>query len=545
MTTTLSGKGTKRKTNRLPIVLISISTLLILSAIGLFVLELLSFSQQEDRLPADVTVGGIPSGGLSAEEAVSIWQRTFATPITLYYENSPIILNPSEIGFRTNWETMLAQTQATGEREGDFWVRFFNYLTGQTSEQSVEVPLLADYQQTLLRQFLEDISRRYDRSSGDAGYDVTSLSTFSGASGQVLNIAEAIQRINTALYDPNNRTVTLPVGNASTARPGLHTLEALIIDYLDSENFIYDGLTTVASVFIMDLETGEELNILGDVAFSAASTIKVGILMDYYRYLDTEPTQEEAWLMANSLLCSRNSSSNLLMQISGGGVDIFRGLSNVVATLQYIGAENTYITAPFIEGTANQQLGSIQAPPTTPNPTYNTDPDPFNQTTAEDMGTIFTMIYDCATYGSGLIVAYPDGDFTQNECRQMMELMSANNLLRLLQGGLPANTYVSHKNGWLDDMVGDAGIVQPPNGNDYIISIYLWEQTESGFQNFERLWPLVEGISRATWNYFSPEAPLLNPRTDLPATAQDCEGNYLPPNAASVDLNDIDSWRTQ
>lgn len=545
MTSALSGKGTKRKTSRLPIVLITISTLLILGAIGLFVLELVSFSQQEDRLPADVTVGGIPSGGLSAEEAVSLWQQTFATPITLYYENSPIILNPSEIGFRTNWETMLAQTQATGEQEGDFWVRFFNYLTGQTSEQSVEIPLFADYQQTLLRQFLEDVSRRYDRSSGDAGYDVTSLSTFSGASGQVLNIPEAITRIDTALRDPENRTVALPIGDASTARPGLDTLQELIIDYLDSQNFIYDGQTTVASIFIVDLVTGEELNILGDVAFSAASTIKVGILTDYYRYLDTEPTQEEAWLMANSLLCSRNSSSNLLMQISGGGVDIFSGLSNVVETMQYIGAENTYITAPFVEGVANQQLGSIQAPPTTPNPSYNTDPDPFNQTTAEDMGTIYNMIYDCATYGSGLIVAYPDGEFTQNECRQMMELMSANDLLRLLQGGLPADTYVSHKNGWLDDMVGDAGIVLPPNGNDYIISIFLWEQTESGFQNFERLWPLVEGISRATWNYFSPETPLLNPRTDLPPTAQDCEGNYLPPDAASVNLNDIDAWRTQ
>jgi beta-lactamase class A len=165
------------------------------------------------------------------------------------------------------------------------------------------------------------------------------------------------------------------------------------------------------------------------------------------------------------------------MQISGGGVDIFRGLSNVIETARYIGATNTFITAPFVEGNANQQLGSIQTPVTTPNPNYNTDPDPYNQTTAEDMGTLFNMIYDCANYGSGLMIAYPNGEFTQTECRQMMELMSANNLLRLLQGGIPSNTYVSHKNGWLNDMVGDAGVVSPPNGHDYIISVYLWEQT--------------------------------------------------------------------
>jgi len=545
MSTTLSGKGTKRKSRRLPIVLISISIVLIFASIGLFVLELLAFSQLEDRLPADLTVAGIDSSGLTQEQAVSLWQQTFAEPITLYYDNSPIVLSPAEIGFRTNWETMLAQAQASGEREGDFWIRFVNYLTGRQSLQPIEVPLFADYQQTLLRQFLGDISARYDSFSGEAGFDVNSLTTFSGEMGQVLNINESVDLIDQALRDPVNRTVNLPTGDANSARPGLATLEQLLIDYLDSQNFIYDGQTTVASVFIVDLNTGEELNLLGDVAFSAASTIKVAILLDYYRYLDTAPTQEEAWLMANSLLCSRNSSSNLLMQISGGGVDIFRGLGNVVETTQYIGATNTFITAPFVEGVANQQLGSIQAPVTTPNPNYNTGPDPFNQTTAEDMGTLYNMIYDCANYGSGLTVAYPDGEFTQNECRQMMELMSANDLLRLLQGGIPTNTYISHKNGWLNDMVGDAGIVSPPNGSDYIISVYLWEQTESGFQNFERLWPLVEGISRATWNYFSPEAPLLNPRNDLPATAQDCEGNYLPPDAASVNLDDIDSWQSE
>jgi hypothetical protein len=90
-------------------------------------------------------------------------------------------------------------------------------------------------------------------------------------------------------------------------------------------------------------------------------------------------------------------------------------------------------------------------------------------------------------------------------------------------------------------MVGDAGIVYSPNGRNYVISVFLWEQTE--FQDFERLWPLVEGISRASWNYFNPENPLLVPRDDLPFTAQECEGNYLPPSMDLVNLNDIDAWK--
>jgi beta-lactamase class A len=319
----------------------------------------------------------------------------------------------------------------------------------------------------------------------------------------------------------------------------LKTLEELIIAYLDAQGFIYDGQTTVASVYILDLATGEEINILGDVAFSAASTMKFPILIDFYRYLDAPPTQEEAWLMANSLLCSNNDSSNLIMQIIGGN-DLFQGIGSVTNTAQYLGARNTYITAPFVTGASNQVLGSIPAPQTRPNPNFNTGADPFNQTTPEDLGTLLALTYDCAVHSSGLRAAYPGDEFTQNECRQMLELMSGNDLVRLLQGGLPPGTRISHKNGWIFDTVGDAGIVYSDEGNDYVISIFLWEQTE--FQDYEKLWPLVEGISRAAWNYFNPNQALITPREDMPVAAQECEGNYLPP-FGQVNLDDIDSWR--
>jgi beta-lactamase class A len=313
----------------------------------------------------------------------------------------------------------------------------------------------------------------------------------------------------------------------------------MIIDYLDTQGFIYDSPSSVASVFILDLETGEELNILGDVAFSAASTTKVPILIDFYRFLDFPPTPEEGFIMANSLLCSRNSSSNLMMRLIGNQ-DLLAGIRSVSNTAQTLGARNTYISAPFVEGVTGEFTGSTVAPETNPNPNHNTEPDPFNQTTAEDLGTLFNLIYDCANYNSGLATALPD-DFTQRECRQMLELMSANDLQRLLQAGIPEGIRISHKNGWLTETVGEAGIVFPPNGRNYVIAIFLWEDT--GFQNFQRLWPLFESISRAAWNYFSPETPLLTPRTDIPNTAQDCEGNYLPPSPAQVNLDDINAWR--
>jgi len=331
----------------------------------------------------------------------------------------------------------------------------------------------------------------------------------------------------------------LPVTITDGSRIGIETLHDTIIAYLDSQGFIYDGQSTVASVFILDLETGEEVNINSDVAFSAASTVKMSILIDYYRQLLFAPSDDEAYLMAQSLLCSNNSSSNLLMQISGGGTDIFRGIANVTTTTQAIGARNSYISAPLYLG-GDQVLGSIAAPPTNSNPAFNTGADPYNQITTEDLGTLFTQIYDCANYGSGLMVAYPDGEFSQNECRQMLELTSANDLERLLQGGVPADARISHKNGWLDNVHGDAGIVFPSNGNNYVIAVFVWENVE--FFSFTRAWPLIEGISRTAWNYFSPEAPLVAPRSDLPEYAADCV-NFSPPYG-EVNLNDINAWRT-
>jgi hypothetical protein len=120
--------------------------------------------------------------------------------------------------------------------------------------------------------------------------------------------------------------------------------------------------------------------------------------------------------------------------------------------------------------------------------------------------------------------------------------MSGNHLQHLLEGGLPQNIRISHKNGWLETIHGDAGIVFPPNGRDYVIAVFLWKDTD--FFSFSEAWPLIEGISRAAWNYFSPETPMLSPRGDLPPEAAACDGpdGFLPP-FGQVNLNDIDAWQ--
>lgn len=523
--------------------LLTLSLLLIIVAGALLVYELVGFSRREQQLPAGISVAGINISSLSDQDAVSRWERAYAEPISLLYPGANdaqlILLYPDQVGWRISSEPMLAAALRLGEQGGGFWRRFLDYLLGIEQIVARDIPLAADYQENALRAYLEDIAARYDNSPGSATYDLQTLVVYPGASGNELDIPDAMQLVDASLRSAVERTVNLPILEVNTQGPRLGALQELIIALLDDKGFIFDGVNTVASVYVLDLQHGEEISILGDVAFSAASAIKVPIMVEYFRALTAPPTQDEAWLMANSMLCSNNSSSNLIMEIVGGG-DIFRGLRRVSDTIQALGIGNTYITAPFYLGIEGQRLGSIQAPATAPNPAFDTQADPFNQTTAEDMGALFNLIYDCAHYDSGLSLALPNA-VTQRECRQMLELGSANDLLRLLQGGIPSGVRISHKNGWIADSVGDAGVVYSPNGRHYVISVFLWERSE--FQDYQKLWSLVEEISRAAWNYFNPQTPLLQPRADIPLTAQECEGNYLPPAPEFVNLDDINAWR--
>jgi len=537
--------------------LIILSALMIITAVGLFIYELISFTHLENRLPGGVTVAGVPVGNLTQNEASLKIEADYTSPVTLYYRNSPINLIPDEIGFTVNTDVMLASARSADETLGGFWWRFLNYMIGRDEVVLQDIPLVADYQRNALRQRLEEIAAIYDRAGSSFEYDLNSLTISSTGPSYRLDIDAAMDAVDAALRKSEQRAVDLPVIGTETEGASLFVLKDLILAYLDEQGFIYDGQSSTASIFILDLTTGEEINIQGDIAYSGASTNKIGIMLDLYRKLDREPNRDEAFLMANSMLCSNNSSSNRIMELYLGNGNIFSGLASVTNNMQHIGAKNTFLIAPYIDGSANQQLGQIQAPPTSPNPNFNTYPDPYNQTTAEDMGSVMSLIYDCANYGSGLMAVYTDGEYTEHECKQMLELMSANDLNRLLQAGIPAGTRIAHKNGWIPGALagargattGEAGIVFPANGRDYVISVYLWEDSDT--TGFDR-WPIIEEISRAAWNYFSPENPLLARRTDLPPAASECltrdasgailSYNYLPPYDV-IDLNNINGWR--
>ncbi len=551
----VTGLGTARRSSiRLPILAL-LSGGLLLAALVLLAIELARFSATRDVLQTDITVGGVPVGGMSLTEASKAWSYVYSQPIQLDYGDSAILLMPAQIGFYTKDDQMRGQVQSRAAGSTNYWRDFWNYLWRRPTAP-VDLPLAADYQPAKLTEFLKDVAARYEQRAGSASFDFTTMTFNSGANGARIDLEAARDLIDKALRRPTNRRVTLPLKSEGAHDKNMDTLKSAILEYLKNIDYLggkglpFDSPATIGAVTVIDLQTGKEMSINPDVAFSAMSTIKIPILLNRFRTLTFEPSSDLKWLLAASLICSSDSASNYLMQTSGVGNDanamLRDGLQQVIQTVQALGAKNTFIDAPLYVGDKSLQF-NIGAPKTSPNKLYNAHPDPYSQTTSEDMAILLQELYDCSEYGSGLRTIYPN-NYTQMECKQMIELMSGNMIGRLLELGIPPGTRIAHKNGWGGTArdganVSDAGIVYSPGGN-YIITVYIWESRANpdGIGSLDT-WKAVEGISRITYNYFNPEQPQLISRVpENSLGAIDCVMPN-PDHPERVDLNNIKNGR--
>jgi hypothetical protein len=258
----------------------------------------------------------------------------------------------------------------------------------------------------------------------------------------------------------------------------------------------------LAALFLMDLKTGEAITFGNEIAFSGMSLNKIVILADLYSKLNSPPSTDVAVDVANMMVCSENSASNALLSYLGDG-NPYTGAQSVTTFMKDLGLGNTFMVAPFLID-PNATAEPVRAP-TTDADQVRAEPDYSNQMTVDDLGWLLSGMYQCAFNGNGpLMSAMPDA-YTQGECRQMLDVMSDNNLGEplLMSAGVPEEIRVAHKHGWTADTHGNAGIVFSPGG-DYVLVVALHNPT---WLDFSESFPLITGISRTVYNYFNPDAP--------------------------------------
>lgn len=279
-----------------------------------------------------------------------------------------------------------------------------------------------------------------------------------------------------------------------------------------------------ASLFLIDLETGEAMSFGGNIAYRGTSVNKITILATLYQYLDVPPTASIATDIANTMICSENGATNRLLGVIGDG-DEWQGAQNVTNFLTDLGVNNSFLLAPYTVDPANPPIAPYAIPvPQTDADQQRANPEPYNQLTVEDMGWVLSAIYQCAYEETGPLIAnFPPGTFEPRECRQMIHVMANNTVDDLLKTGVPEDTRVAHKHGWVNDTHTNSGIFFTPGG-DYVLSMAFHstqlDATGQRYLSFDNTLPAFGETSRSVYNYFNPTAPMVSVREGfIPAPA--------------------------
>jgi beta-lactamase class A len=484
-----------------------ISVFFILSAVILFTLQLVRFSRIRLNFPNGLTMGGVPVGRTDRQIAAERLLEVYSVPVELQYNEGVIHLDPGIVEFELDLESMLAAADLQRTNQS-FWAGYWDFLWGRqlTPEQ---IPLDASYVEARLRTFLlEEVSARYNQPPIPPQPAVGTVNYLPGTFGTTLDVDRSVTLIERALRSPTRRAVNLPILRQSPPRPSMLNLEVLIKQTVDLAEF-----RSLVGLYLLDLQTAQEIHILyqtgeqfatqPDVAFTAASIIKVPIMISTYRRINETVDLEVQKLLKDMIEKSGNDPADWLMDRV---IDPLRGPLDVTEDMDLLGLQNTFLAGYFAPG--SPLLTRFQTPANQRTDVF-TDPDPYNQTTLSEIGVLLQDIYQCAQSGGGTLIAVFPGEITPSECQSMINHLIGNKLPDLITKGAPEGTQVAHKHGWVTDIngvintIGDAGILYTPGGN-YVLVIFLYDPVQLVWEPSSSL---VAELSRAVYNFYNLPQP--------------------------------------
>ena len=475
-----------------------IALLLILGAAGLAWLQLPGYRRAAGLFPAGEVIAGVPVGGLDRAQAGERLKAVYSLPVEVRYEEALFQVRPEDLGFRVEVDPML---QAAGE---GLQLSFWDYLWGRLPAPG-ETPLQASLDPQAAAAYLSrEVLPRYAEPAVPAMPIPGGEAFQPGRTGRTLDLSSAASRLEAALRSPTERTAVLASQKISPPRPELRHLQVMLQQILSVSG--YHGL---AEVYVADLQTDERLDfavqegqaVEPGVAFTAASTIKIPVMISVFRR-SPDPVPEDILLLVRQMIeASDNPSTDRVVQAA---IDPVRGPLEVTADIQALGLRNTFWAGYFYDGAA--LLDRFETP-ASQRTDINTQPDLYNQTTAADMGGLLADLYRCAESGSGRLIEVFPGGLTQAKCRQMVETLRGNLLPVLIKAGVPEGTQIGHKHGWVQGpdgllhVIADAGLVYSPGGN-YVMAVYLYQPSQLLFDPAN---VLVAKLSGAVYNYFNIE----------------------------------------
>jgi beta-lactamase class A len=472
--------------------------LLLLSMSSFYLLyEGLLYYQSRHLLPAGTIIAGLDVSGDALDAAMARVVERYATPIAIYHRNERTDVNPADLGFVLDLDNMRYQVEQQLQ-EQDFWYGFAGHLL-QRPLQAADVPLMATHDPESAQRIVQMIAGFLDQPARAPQLisDAESFEVTPGHDGYITDTDASLPEVEAVLYRSQRREAHLIVVEEEAPALGIESLGNAIQRQLQEFN-------GVGSVYVLDLQTGEEISINGDVALTASSILKIAIFVEAYRALDAAPTAEQQRLFYETAALSSNFAANSLLHIVAGQPNTYRGADILTESMQRLGLVNTFMVVPY-DAPAPAHRPTTLVTPANSRPGPVTEVDPARQMTAEDIGTLLAMIYYCAKGGGTLLAVYP-GQITPEECQAIIDLMILNEEGNLIRFGVPDGTPVSHKHGWVAGNHGDAGIVLTPGG-DFVLVEYLHQP--GGWLVADVSFPILREIARLAYNYFNMDDPYL------------------------------------
>ena len=361
---------------------------------------------------------------------------------------------------------------------------------------------------------------RYPEAAGGQAWVASDLLEISGNLFNTVAISQT--RFSLPPFTPTPAAIRASGINGEPAQPLSGDLQILADDIWNL--FLTKGFDPQTSrfgaLFVMDLASGEAFAFGDEYAFSGTSLNKIAILVRLYQELDAPPSIETATDILNTMICSENAATNRLLGIIGEG-NTYYGAEAVTALFQELGLTRSFLIAPFTTiGTPEPPPQPLVFPQTAADQ-VKAVPDLSNQLTVVEIGALLANLYQCA-YGPGGTLVDSFGEAIEaRECRQMLHVMSNNTVDALLKSGVPADTRVAHKHGWIADTHGNAALFFTPGGH-YVIAMTLFQPD---WLNFQESLPLFAEVSRRVYNYFNPAQAQQSDREWFIPDANSC--NYF------------------
>lgn len=235
-------------------------------------------------------------------------------------------------------------------------------------------------------------------------------------------------------------------------------------------------------IFVWDYTTGKSVKINANTAVATASIIKVPILYELFRQIDKGLISLNNGMIMEPVYVTGGSGhlqykqSNQSLSI-GRLAELMIQESDNTATnmlLSKIGGVNSVNRATKIWGVPHTQMGN-----------WLPDLTGTNVTTAEEMGKILYNIDNPEL-------------LSLSSRSKIVEIMSNVKNVYLIQAGIGRDAQFIHKTGNIGNMIGDAGIVEMPNGHKYIVVIMV-DRPHNAFKAKD----FIIEASRTIYNYMA------------------------------------------